>query len=63
VQRGIRPTKTESKNGWGEQELAAYVAERNRVAADRILHRTKPDLIVQNMRDFNPHHWQRGKTQ
>lgn len=58
----IEPTKTESKNGWGEKELAAYVAARNNAAADKILHRGQSnDIAVENMKRYDPHHhWRRG---
>ena len=59
----IKPTKIERKNGWGETDLADYIAERNRAAMLRIFGdpNAKKDIQVENAKRFDPHHWQRGR--
>lgn len=60
-----RSVKTASQeNTWDDSKLAAYVAERNRAAANRIFgnpsDKLKRPIKVVNVKAFNPHRWWKG---
>lgn len=50
------PTGAERRNGWNEQSLAAYLAERERAQADVVLRRPPARPATTNGR-YNPKRW------
>jgi hypothetical protein len=57
----LKATKAEKRNGWGDSELTAYIAQRNQAARLRIFREEihgKQDVVVQNCwGKFHPHKW------
>ena len=50
------PTFAERRNGWNEEALAAYLAERERAQADVVLRRPPARPAAANGR-YNPKRW------
>ena len=58
MNKRILPTEDERRNGWDEETLGRYVAEREKAAAQSILEREPQKPTVANSR-YNPHRWRR----
>jgi len=60
--RSIRATKQESKNGWDNRKLQAYILERERSAATHVLGKPKNSVpTVENCTTFSAHDWGRRR--